>query len=29
VTRDTDLEAAIVAKYVVMAPLLDERARRL
>jgi hypothetical protein len=29
VTRDTDLEATIVAKYVVMAPLLDERARRL
>ena len=28
-TRDTDLEATIVAKYVVMAPLLDERARRL
>ena len=28
-TRDTDLEATVVAKYVVMAPLLDERARRL
>ena len=28
-TRDTDLEATIVAKYVVMAPVLDERARRL
>lgn len=28
-TRDTNLEAMIVAKYVVMAPLLDERARRL
>ena len=27
--RDTDLEATVVAKYVVMAPLLDERARRL
>ena len=27
--RDLDLEAAIVAKYVVMAPLLDERTRRL
>ena len=27
--RDTDLEATLVAKYVVMAPLLDERARRL
>ena len=27
--RDLDLEAAIVAKYVVMAPLLDERSRRL
>jgi len=29
VTRDTDLEATIVAKFVVMAPVLDERARRL
>jgi hypothetical protein len=29
VKRDTDLEATLVAKYVVMAPLLDERARRL
>jgi hypothetical protein len=29
VTRDTDLEATIVAKYVVMAPVLDERTRRL
>ena len=28
-TRNTELEATIVAKYVVMAPLLDERARRL
>ena len=27
--RDTDLETTLVAKYVVMAPLLDERARRL
>ncbi len=27
--RDIDLEATVVAKYVVMAPLLDERARRL
>lgn len=27
--RNTDVEAAIVAKFVVMAPLLDERARRL
>ena len=27
--RNTDVEATIVAKYVVMAPLLDERARRL
>ena len=27
--RDLDVEAAIVAKYVVMAPLLDERTRRL
>ena len=27
--RNTDLEATIVAKYVTMAPLLDERARRL
>ena len=27
--RDTDVEAAIVAKYVVMAPVLNERARRL
>ena len=27
--RDTDLEATLVAKHVVMAPLLDERARRL
>jgi hypothetical protein len=29
VKRDLDVEAAIVAKYVVMAPLLDERTRRL
>jgi hypothetical protein len=29
VKRDTDLEATLVGKYVVMAPLLDERARRL
>jgi hypothetical protein len=29
VKRDTDLEAAIVAKFVVMSPLLDERGRRL
>jgi len=29
VTRDEDLEATIVAKFVVMAPLLNERARRL
>jgi hypothetical protein len=29
VQRDTDVEAAIVAKYVVMAPVLNERARRL
>jgi hypothetical protein len=29
VRRDIDLEAAVVAKYVVLAPLLDERARRL
>ena len=28
-TRDHDLEATIVAKYVVMAPVLDERTRRL
>ena len=28
-TRDEDLEATIVAKFVVMAPLLNERARRL
>ena len=27
--RDTDLEATLVAKYVVMAPLLNERTRRL
>ena len=27
--RDTDVEATIVAKFVVMSPLLDERARRL
>ena len=27
--RDTDLEATLVAKFVVMAPLLDERGRRL
>ena len=27
--RDTHLETTLVAKYVVMAPLLDERARRL
>ena len=27
--RNTDLEATVVAKFVVMAPLLDERARRL
>ena len=27
--RDTDLEATLVAKYVVMGPLLDERTRRL
>jgi len=27
--RDVDLEAAVVAKYVVLAPVLDERARRL
>jgi hypothetical protein len=29
VTRDTDLEALLVAKFVVMAPVLDERGRRL
>jgi hypothetical protein len=29
VKRDTELEATIVAKYAVVAPLLDERARRL
>jgi hypothetical protein len=29
VTRDEDLEATIVAKFVVMAPILNERARRL
>jgi hypothetical protein len=29
VKRDTDLEATIVGKFVVMAPVLDERARRL
>jgi len=29
VQRDTDVEAAIVPKYVVMAPVLHERARRL
>jgi hypothetical protein len=29
VTRDTDLEATLVAKYVVMAPVLNERTRRL
>jgi Rhodopirellula transposase DDE domain len=29
VKRDTDVEASIVGKFVVMAPLLDERARRL
>jgi hypothetical protein len=29
VTRDEDLEATIVAKFVVMAPVLNERARRL
>jgi hypothetical protein len=29
VKRNTDVEATIVGKYVVMAPLLDERARRL
>jgi len=29
VQRDTDLEATLVAKFVVMAPLLDERGRRL
>ena len=28
-TRDEDLEATIVAKFVVMAPVLSERARRL
>ena len=28
-TRDEDLEATIVAKFVVMSPLLNERARRL
>lgn len=28
-TRDTDLEARLVAKFVVMAPVLDERGRRL
>ena len=28
-TRDTDLEALLVAKFVVMAPVLDERGRRL
>ena len=28
-TRDTDLEAPLVAKFVVMAPVLDERGRRL
>ena len=27
--RDTELEATLVAKYVVMAPLLNERTRRL
>jgi len=27
--RDTELEAVIVAKYAVVAPALDERARRL
>jgi hypothetical protein len=27
--RDGDLEATVVAKYVVLAPLLDERSRRL
>ena len=27
--RDTDLEATLVAKYVVMGPLLNERTRRL
>jgi len=29
VKRNTDVEATIVGKFVVMAPLLDERARRL
>ena len=29
VRRDTDLEATLVAKYVVMGPLLNERTRRL
>jgi hypothetical protein len=29
VTRDEDLEATIVAKFVVMSPVLNERARRL
>jgi len=29
VRRDTDLEATLVAKYVVMGPLLNERPRRL
>jgi hypothetical protein len=29
VTRDLDVEAAIVAKFAVMAPVLDERTRRL
>jgi len=29
VRRDTDLEATLVAKYVVMEPLLNERTRRL
>jgi hypothetical protein len=29
VKRDIDVEATIVAKFVVMSPLLDERARRL
>jgi len=29
VQRDTDLEATLVAKFGVMAPLLDERGRRL
>ena len=29
VKRDVDVEATIVGKFVIMAPLLDERARRL